>query len=33
MRVQGGRWLDHDSIVLAVLVIGIGVVMLFALSI
>jgi hypothetical protein len=33
MRVQGGRWLDHDSIALAVLVIGIGVVMLFALSI
>ena len=33
MRVQGGRWLDHDSIALAVLVIGIGVVMLLALSI
>jgi hypothetical protein len=31
--VQGGRWLDHDSIALAVLVIGIGVVMLLALSI
>jgi hypothetical protein len=29
---EGGRWLDHDSIALAVLVIGIGVVMLLALT-
>jgi hypothetical protein len=33
MRVQGGHWLDYDSIALAVLVIGIGIVMLVALSI
>jgi hypothetical protein len=33
MRVQGGHWLEHDSIALAVLVIGIGIVMLVALSI
>jgi hypothetical protein len=33
MRIQGGHWLDHDLIALAVLVIGIGVVMLLALSI
>jgi hypothetical protein len=33
MRVQGGHWLDHDPIAVAVLVIGIGVVMLLALSI
>jgi hypothetical protein len=31
--VQGGHWLDHDPIALAVLVIGIGIVVLFALSI
>jgi hypothetical protein len=33
MRIQGGHWLDYDPIALAVLVIGIGVVMLLALSI
>jgi hypothetical protein len=33
MRVQGGHWLDHDSTALAVLIIGISVVMLLALSI
>jgi hypothetical protein len=33
MRVQGRHWLDHDSIALAVLVVGIGMVMLVALSI
>jgi hypothetical protein len=32
MRIQGGHWLDYDSIALAVLVIGIGIVMLVALS-
>jgi hypothetical protein len=33
MRIQDGHWLDYDSIALAVLVIGIGIVMLVALSI
>jgi hypothetical protein len=33
MRVQGGHWLDCDPIALAVLIIGIGVVTLLALSI
>jgi hypothetical protein len=33
MRVQGGHWLDRDSTALAVLIIGISVVMLLALSI
>jgi hypothetical protein len=33
MRVQGGHWLDHDSTALAVLIIGISVVILLALSI
>ena len=33
MRVQGGHWLDYDPIALAVLLIGIGVVTLLALSI
>jgi hypothetical protein len=33
MRVQGGHWLDYDAIALAVLVIGIGAVMLLALTI
>ena len=33
MRIQGGHWLDYDSIALAALVIGIGIVMLLALSI
>jgi hypothetical protein len=33
MRVQGGHWLDYDPIALAVLIIGIGVVTLLALSI
>jgi hypothetical protein len=33
MRVQGGHWLDYDSVTVAVLVIGIGIVMLVALSI
>jgi hypothetical protein len=33
MRVLGGHWLDHDSIALAALVIGIGIVILLALSI
>jgi hypothetical protein len=32
MRIQDGHWLDHDFIALAVLVIGIGIVMLVALS-
>jgi hypothetical protein len=31
--VQGGHWLDYDPIALAVLIIGIGVVTLLALSI
>jgi hypothetical protein len=33
MRVQGRHWLDYDSVALAVLVIGIGIVMLLALSV
>jgi hypothetical protein len=33
MHVQGGHWLDYDHIALAVLVMGIGIVMLVALSI
>jgi hypothetical protein len=33
MRVQGGHWLDYNPIALAVLVIGLGIVMLVALSI
>jgi hypothetical protein len=33
MRVQGRHWLDYDPIALAVLVIGIGIVALLALSI
>ena len=33
MRVQGGHWLDYDAIALAALVIGIGAVMLLALTI
>jgi hypothetical protein len=33
MRVQGGHWLDYDHIALVVLVMGIGIVMLVALSI
>jgi hypothetical protein len=33
MRVQRGHWLDYDPVALAVLVIGIGIVMLVALSI
>ena len=33
MRVQGGHWLDYDAIALAVLIIGIGAVMLLALTI
>jgi hypothetical protein len=33
MRVQGGHWLDYDPIALAALVVGIGIVMLVALSI
>jgi hypothetical protein len=33
MRAQGGHWLDYDAIALAVLVIGIGAVMLLALTI
>jgi hypothetical protein len=32
MRVQGRHWLDYDSVALAVLVIGIGIVMLLALD-
>jgi len=31
--MQGGHWLDYDPIALAVLIIGIGVVTLLALSI
>jgi hypothetical protein len=33
MRAQGGHWLDYDPIALVVLVIGIGIVALLALSI
>jgi hypothetical protein len=33
MRVQDGHWLDYDPVALAVLVIGIGIVALLALSI
>jgi hypothetical protein len=33
MRVQRRHWLDYDSVALAVLVIGIGIVELLALSI
>ena len=33
MRVHSGHWLDYDPIALVVLVIGIGVVALLALSI
>jgi hypothetical protein len=33
MRVQGGHWLDYDPIALAVLIIGIGIVTVLALSI
>jgi hypothetical protein len=33
MRVQGRHWLDYDPVALAVLVIGIGIVALLALSI
>jgi hypothetical protein len=33
MRVQGRHWLDYDAIMLAVLAVGIGIVMLVALSI
>jgi hypothetical protein len=33
MRVHGGHWLDYDPVALAVLVIGIGIVALLALSI
>ncbi len=33
MRVQGRHWLDYDPVALAVLVIGIGIVTLVALSI
>jgi hypothetical protein len=33
MRVPGGHWLDYDSIALAALVIGIGTVILLALTI
>ena len=33
MRVQRGHWLDYDPVALAALVIGIGIVMLVALSI
>jgi hypothetical protein len=33
MRAQGGHWLDYDSTALAVLLLGISVVMLLALSI
>jgi hypothetical protein len=32
MRVLGGNWLDYDPVALAVLVIGIGIVALLALS-
>ena len=32
MRVLGEHWLDHDPIALAVLVVGIGIVMLVVLS-
>jgi hypothetical protein len=33
MRLQGRYWLEHDSIVLAMLAVGITIVMLLALSI
>jgi hypothetical protein len=33
MRVLGGHWLDYDPIALVVLVVGIGIVTLLALSI
>jgi len=33
MRLQGGHWLEYDFIALAALIIGIGIVMLVALSI
>ena len=33
MRVQGGHWLDYDSVALAVLAIGLAIVMLVALTI
>jgi hypothetical protein len=33
MRVQGGHWLDYDPIALAVLLFGIGTVLLVALNI
>ena len=33
LRVQGWPWLDYDAIVFAVLAVGIGIVMLVALSI
>jgi hypothetical protein len=33
MRVQGRHWLDYDPVAIAALIIGIGIVMLVALSI
>jgi hypothetical protein len=33
MRAQGRHWLDYDSVALAVLAIGLGIVMLVALTI
>ena len=33
MRIQGEHWLEYDSIALGALIIGIGMVMLVALSI
>jgi hypothetical protein len=33
MRVRGAHWLDYDSVAVAVLVAGIGIVLLAALSI
>jgi hypothetical protein len=33
MRTQGGHWLDYDSVALAVLAIGLGIVVLIALMI
>ena len=33
MRAQGGHWLDYDSVALAVLAIGLGIVVLVALTI
>jgi hypothetical protein len=33
MRARGGHWLDYDPVALAILVIGIGIVALLAVSI